>query len=87
MTLFGHPVLYLYVFFQPCLLTSGDFVGEFGICCQDEFPRKCPDVRRLPPAEQCRPRPLGHPEDNECSSPGRYEQNDKQIGDACKVKN
>jgi len=54
----------------PCLLTSGDFVGEFGICCQDEFPRKCPDVRRLPPAEQCRPRPLGLPEDDECSSPG-----------------
>merc|ERR1712130_400510 len=45
----------------PCLLTSGDFEGEFGICCQDEFPRKCPEVRRPPPAEQCRPRPLGRP--------------------------
>lgn len=54
----------------PCLLTSGDFEGEFGICCQDEFPRKCPEVRRPPPAEQCRPRPLGRPEDHECSSPG-----------------
>ena len=56
--------------FQPCLLQSGEFAGEFGICCQDEFPRKCPDVPNLPPPEQCRPRPLGQPEDHECSNVG-----------------
>merc|ERR1711976_144894 len=54
----------------PCLLTSGDFAGEFGICCQDEFPRKCPDVPQPPPPEQCEPRPLGQPEDDECNSVG-----------------
>jgi len=54
----------------PCLLTSGDFAGEFGICCQDEFPRKCPDVPQLPPPEQCQPRPLGQPEDDQCDSVG-----------------
>ena len=27
-------VQYDVVFFQPCLLTSGQFAGEFGICCK-----------------------------------------------------
>jgi len=54
----------------PCLLQSGEFAGEFGICCQEEFPKKCPDVPRLPPPEQCRPRPLGQPEDHECNNVG-----------------
>jgi len=59
----------------PCLLQSGEFAGEFGICCQEEYPRKCPDVPRLPPPEQCQPRPLGQPEDDEC--------NDIGVKDSC----
>jgi len=54
----------------PCLLTSGEFSGQFGICCQDTFPRECPAVPRPPPPVHCRPRPLGQPEDHECSVPG-----------------
>lgn len=57
----------------PCLLTSGEFSGEFGICCQDTFPRACPRVLRPPPPAQCRPRPLGQPEDDECQSPGEQD--------------
>merc|ERR1711983_270729 len=60
---------------EPCLLQSGEFAGEFGICCQEEYPRKCPDVPRLPPPEQCQPRPLGQPEDDEC--------NDIGVKDSC----
>ena len=60
--------------FQPCLLTSGDFSGEFGICCQEVFPRRCPDVPVFPPREQCLPRPLGQPEDDECDSVGVRDQ-------------
>ena len=56
---------------QPCLLSSGEFSGEFGICCQAEYPRKCPTVPVPPPPRQCLPRPLGQPEDDECSSPGQ----------------
>jgi len=55
----------------PCLLTSGEFSGEFGICCQETFPRACPRVPRPPPPAQCRPRPLGRPEDDECEGPGQ----------------
>jgi len=55
----------------PCLLSSGEFSGEFGICCQAEYPRKCPTVPVPPPPRQCLPRPLGQPEDDECSSPGQ----------------
>jgi len=54
----------------PCLLSIGQFSGEFGICCQSEYPRKCPIVAVAPPAQQCVPRPLGLPEDDECSQPG-----------------
>jgi len=57
----------------PCLLTSGEFSGEFGICCQDTFPRACPRVPRPPPPAQCRPRPLGRPEDDECRSQGEQD--------------
>ena len=55
---------------QPCLLSSGQFSGEFGICCQSEYPRKCPSVAVPPPPQQCLPRPLGQPEDDQCSRPG-----------------
>lgn len=54
----------------PCLLSSGQFSGEFGICCQSEYPRKCPTVAVAPPARHCLPRPLGQPEDDQCSQPG-----------------
>jgi len=54
----------------PCLLTSGQFQGQFGICCQDEYSRKCPAVAVPPPPKQCIPRPLGQPEDHECDQPG-----------------
>jgi len=54
----------------PCLLSSGQFSGEFGICCQSEYPRKCPSVAVPPPPQQCLPRPLGQPEDDQCSRPG-----------------
>ena len=37
---------------------------------QDTFPRECPAVPRPPPPVLCRPRPLGQPEDHECSVPG-----------------
>lgn len=54
----------------PCLLKTGQFTGEFGICCQEEFPRKCPDVPQPPPPRQCEPRPLGQPRDHECDNVG-----------------
>lgn len=54
----------------PCLLTTGQFKGQFGICCQDEFSRKCPLVGVSPPPSQCVPRPLGQPEDHQCGRPG-----------------
>jgi len=54
----------------PCLLTSGQFAGEFGICCKDAYPRVCPALRRPPPPGQCLPRPLGQPADHECGAPG-----------------
>merc|ERR1712032_947282 len=57
----------------PCLLTSGDFSGELGICCRDTFPRACPRVPHTPAPAQCMPRPLGRPEDNECQSPGEQD--------------
>jgi len=55
----------------PCLLSSGQFSGQFGICCQAEYPRKCPIVAVPPPPRQCLPRPLGQPEEDECSNPGQ----------------
>ena len=61
---------YLYPLAQPCLLTSGQFKGQFGICCQSEYPRVCPQVGVSPPPGQCDPRPLGQPEDHECGRPG-----------------
>jgi len=54
----------------PCLLSSGDFAGDFGICCKFRHPRVCPRLRDLPSPESCLPRPLGVPEDNECLEPG-----------------
>jgi len=54
----------------PCLLTTGDFAGDFGICCEAPYTRVCPKVPILPPPEQCLPRPLGDPEDHECSNIG-----------------
>jgi len=55
----------------PCLLTSGDFAGEFGICCESAFSKVCPRVPILPDPKDCLLRPLGDPEDHECSSIGQ----------------
>jgi len=54
----------------PCLLTSGEFAGDFGICCESAFSKVCPKVPILPSPEHCRPRPLGDPEDHECNTVG-----------------
>ena len=45
-------------------------VMKMMIMMQDTFPRECPAVPRPPPPVLCRPRPLGQPEDHECSVPG-----------------
>jgi len=54
----------------PCLLTTGEFAGDFGICCEAPYSRVCPKVPIIPPPEHCRPRPLGDPEDHECNNIG-----------------
>merc|ERR1711971_496585 len=54
----------------PCLITSGGFTGDFGICCNRRHPRVCPEVRSQPKPEHCSPRPLGDPPDEECPSDG-----------------
>jgi len=54
----------------PCLITSGPFTGDFGICCNRRHPRVCPEVRSRPKPEHCAPRPLGDPPDEECPSDG-----------------
>jgi len=54
----------------PCLITSGPFTGDFGICCNRRHPRVCPQVRSRPKPEHCAPRPLGDPPDEECPSDG-----------------
>jgi len=54
----------------PCLLTSGQFAGDFGVCCRERHPRVCPKVRTRPDPEDCAHRPLGDPEDEECDITG-----------------
>jgi len=54
----------------PCLLTSGEFAGEFGICCESAFSKVCPSVPVLPDPKDCLLRPLGDPEDDECRNVG-----------------
>jgi len=54
----------------PCLLTSGEFAGDFGICCESAFGRVCPRVPVLPDPKDCLQRPLGDPEDTECGTVG-----------------
>jgi len=54
----------------PCLLNTGEFAGDFGICCESPFNKVCPKVPVLPDPKSCLPRPLGDPEDDECSNIG-----------------
>jgi len=54
----------------PCLLTTGEFAGDFGICCETAFEKVCPRVPILPDPKDCLPRPLGEPEDHQCGNPG-----------------
>jgi len=54
----------------PCLIKSGQFTGDFGICCNQRHPRVCPEVRSQPKPEHCAPRPLGDPPDEECPNDG-----------------
>lgn len=54
----------------PCLLTSGEFAGDFGICCESAFSKICPKIPILPEPKHCLPRPLGDPEDHECTNVG-----------------
>jgi len=54
----------------PCLLTSGEFAGDFGICCESAFAQVCPRVPVLPDPKDCLRRPLGDPEDTECQNTG-----------------
>eukprot|EP00092_Neocalanus_flemingeri_P009224 GFUD01009927.1.p1 GENE.GFUD01009927.1~~GFUD01009927.1.p1 ORF type:complete len:311 (+),score=50.39 GFUD01009927.1:162-1094(+) len=54
----------------PCLLTSGEFAGDFGICCESAYAQVCPRVPVLPDPKDCLRRPLGDPEDTECQRIG-----------------
>jgi len=54
----------------PCLINSGDFAGDFGLCCTESFRRVCPRVPVVPPPEDCLPKNLGEPEAEECDIRG-----------------
>lgn len=54
----------------PCLINTGDFAGDFGICCREPFRRVCPRVPVIPPPQECLPKNLGEPEAEECDLRG-----------------